>query len=376
MGRKRKRLWPEVSDAAAAAAEPGKAGKNAAAGGAVIIDNHTHLPMHRGEIPRDSDRVRLPLTEQLARAAGAGVAAVVSCACDIADVRAAAQLMRRWPQGDPACGLPDEAETYREWQEALSGVVGDESDDASRAAVAGEVPEWNGSRPGLPRVYWAVAIHPNEAAIHGGYREVSPDGLAPNVKDFHALTLEEAVAEVEAVAREFPDDVVAIGETGIDLYRTGPAGLAAQQAGMRAHIALAKELGLPLQIHDREAHAQVVELLLAEGAPERTVFHCFSGDEELARICNEQGWYASFAGPITYPANDALRMAAAVMDPALIMVETDAPYLTPAPWRGSPNASYCIEHTVRELAAVRQTSFADMCERLAATTREVYRVSL
>src|SRR5699024_1979936 len=126
-------------------------------------------------------------------------------------------------------------------------------------------------------------------------------------------------------------------------------------------IALAKELGLALQIHDREAHEAVVEVLLADGAPERTVFHCFSGDAALARTCAEQGWYVSVAGPVTFKANDTLRSAVQEMPLELLLVETDAPYLTPAPYRGRPNAPYVLPLTVRRLAQETGTDLTALC---------------
>ncbi|MBU4335022.1 MAG: TatD family hydrolase, partial [Actinobacteria bacterium] len=147
---------------------------------------------------------------------------------------------------------------------------------------------------------------------------------------------------------------------------------AVQRAAFRDHIALAKQLGLTLQIHDRDAHAEVVEVLLADGAPERTVFHCFAGDAELAGICAEHGWYASFAGPLTFRANDGLRAAAALMPAHLLQVETDAPYLTPMPYRGRPNAPYLMGGTVRELARVREVDPAALCEQLSATSERLY----
>ena len=149
-------------------------------------------------------------------------------------------------------------------------------------------------------------------------------------------------------------------------------GAVAQREAFRAHIALAKDLDLPLQIHDRDAHAACVEVLEADGAPERTVFHCFSGGPELAAVCAERGWYASIAGPLTYPANGPLREAVAVLPDELLLVETDAPYLPPKRWRGRPNASYLMGDTVRFLAEQRGLSEELLCRRLQATTETVY----
>ena len=217
----------------------------------------------------------------------------------------------------------------------------------------------------------AIAIHPNEATLHAGVTEVGPDGLTPDPQARHAVGLDDAIAEIAALALG-NDRIRAIGETGMDLFRTGPEGAAVQREAFRAHVALAKELGLPLQIHDRDAHAEVIEVLLADGAPERTVFHCYSGDSEMARLCAAQGWYLSFAGPLTFGANDELRAALAAVPLGQVLVETDAPYLTPHPYRGRPNAPYLLPHTVRKVAEVTDVPLVDVCTRLSATAEQVY----
>ncbi|GMA24823.1 hydrolase TatD [Luteimicrobium album] len=217
----------------------------------------------------------------------------------------------------------------------------------------------------------AVAIHPNEAVLHAGVREVGPDGLEPDPQPRHEVPLDDAIARVVTVARENPR-IRAIGETGMDLFRTGPQGEQAQRESFRAHLALAKELGLPVQIHDRDAHAEVVDVLLADGAPERTVFHCFSGDAALARLAAEHGWYLSFAGPLTFGANDALRAALVVTPLDRVLVETDAPHLTPHPFRGRPNAPYLLPHTVRRAAEVKGLELAEFCAAVVRNTAEVY----
>lgn len=220
--------------------------------------------------------------------------------------------------------------------------------------------------------FWAaLAIHPNEAAMHAGVREIAPDGLDPRVEPWHEeLSLDAAIEKVADLCSD--DAVVAVGETGLDYFRTGDEGVAAQKRSFREHIALAKELGKPLQIHDRDAHADVVEILKRDGAPEKTVFHCFSGDEDLAQICKEQGWYASFAGPVTYDPNDYLRRAFDALPDELVLLETDAPYLTPAPFRGHPNAVWGVAYTAMYLAERRGIPLADWCARIDANTREVY----
>ena len=215
----------------------------------------------------------------------------------------------------------------------------------------------------------AVAIHPNEAVRHAGVREVAADGLDP--EDPHEVSLDDAIARVASVARG-NDRIRAIGETGLDHFRAGPAGRAVQREAFRAHISLAKELGLALQIHDRDAHDEVVEVLLADGAPDRTVFHCFSGDVGLAQLAVRHGWFLSFAGPVSFPANEALRAALRVVPPSQLLVETDAPYLTVHPYRGRPNAPYLLPGTVRTVAEVTGRSLPEVCASVAAASEAVY----
>jgi TatD DNase family protein len=204
-----------------------------------------------------------------------------------------------------------------------------------------------------PRVLAAVALHPNEA---------------PRL--FAAGKLSEHLSEISRLASQ--PRVRAIGETGLDFFRTGEDGRESQIEAFEAHIEIAKQNGIALQIHDREAHEAVVATLLRVGAPERTVFHCFSGDVELVRICAEHGWYLSFAGTMTFKNAQSLRDALGVADPSRVLVETDAPFLTPAPFRGRPNAPYLMPHTVRRMAEVLDEDLAELCTRLAANTERVY----
>ncbi|MDQ0679461.1 TatD DNase family protein [Arthrobacter pascens] len=203
------------------------------------------------------------------------------------------------------------------------------------------------------RLLGAVALHPNDAPEYALRGE-----------------LEDALAEIERLASH--PRIRAIGETGLDFFRTEGEGLVAQRYSFRRHIDIAKRLGLTLQIHDRDAHSDVVQVLREEGAPERVVFHCFSGDEGLARICNEAGWNMSFAGTVTFRNSADLRAALAVADPDLVLVETDAPFLTPHPHRGRPNASYMVPYTVRAMAELTGTDLAELCGRLSANTLRAY----
>ncbi|MGD8194070.1 TatD family hydrolase [Herbiconiux sp. P18] len=205
-----------------------------------------------------------------------------------------------------------------------------------------------------PRMLAAVALHPNEAPSYD-----------------EAGGLDAALAEIAELAT-WPR-VRAVGETGLDFYRTeSEAGIAAQYRSFEAHIEIAKENGIALQIHDRDAHAEVIATLKRVGAPERTVFHCFSGDAELARICTDNGWYMSFAGNVTFKNAHNLREALEVAPRALLLVETDAPYLTPAPYRGRPNAPYLIPHTLRAMAAHLGTDVSMLAAQISSNTELVY----
>jgi TatD DNase family protein len=205
-----------------------------------------------------------------------------------------------------------------------------------------------------PRMLAAVAIHPNDAPEYD-----------------EAGGLDAALAEIAELAT-WPR-VRAVGETGLDFYRTdSEAGRAAQYRSFEAHIEIAKENGIALQIHDRDAHAAVIETLKRVGAPERTVFHCFSGDAELAEICTENGWYMSFAGNVTFKNAGTLREALEVAPRALLLVETDAPYLTPMPYRGRPNAPYLIPHTLRAMAAHLGTDVSMLAAQISSNTELVY----
>ena len=206
---------------------------------------------------------------------------------------------------------------------------------------------------GHPAVLGGVAIHPNEAPGH----EAAGD-------------LDEAIDEIGALARH--PRVRVIGETGLDYYRTGPEGVDAQHHSFRRHIALAKELGLALQVHDRDAHEDILQILAEEGAPDRTVLHCFSGDMEMARECVRRGYYLSFAGTVTFRSAKNLRDALSVTPLEHLLVETDAPYLTPTPHRGKLNSPYLIPHTVRAMAEVLSTSVHELCRALSANSEKVY----
>ncbi len=198
-----------------------------------------------------------------------------------------------------------------------------------------------------------VALHPNEA---------------PRL---HAIgELDSAKAEIEVLASH--PRVRVIGETGLDYFRTAPDGVAAQQDSFRWHIDLAKRTGKVLQVHDRDAHGDVLRILAEEGAPEHTVLHCFSGDITMARECVELGYFLSFSGTVTFKNARDLRNALAVTPLDNLLVETDAPFLTPAPHRGATNAPYLVPLTVRVMAGVLNVDVPSLCSAVAATSERVY----
>lgn len=307
---KKPRLWPDLP-----ARLPAR-----------VADNHTHLPIRPGEVVKDSSGRVLSVAEQAQLAESVGIGRMIVSACDLPEV----QVVKENPRG---------------WDEGAAAMI-----------------------------RWAVAIHPNEAALHAGIAEPSPDGLTPSFKDYHLqYDLDAAVAEVEAAIVAGGERVVAVGETGLDFYRTAAgAGVEAQKEAFARHIELAKQRDLPMQIHDRDAHAECFEVMERVGAPERTVFHCFSGDAEMAGVLAENGWYGSFAGNVTYPANANLAAALSVLPRELVLVETDAPYLTPVPWRGHPNASYVMVHTVKFIAEAWGVSVDEACRQLDENTTRVY----
>ncbi|MDR3069411.1 MAG: TatD family hydrolase [Propionibacteriaceae bacterium] len=196
-----------------------------------------------------------------------------------------------------------------------------------------------------PAVVAALAIHPNDAAR----------GVAH---------LEADLAEIERLLSS-STRVRAVGETGLDYFRTlTSAGQKVQRETFAAHIDLAKRFDLPLVIHERDAHYSVLDVLDAEGCPEKVMMHCFSGDAEFAKACLDRGFWLSFPGTITFKPNEFLREALRVTPQNKVLVETDAPFLTPMPYRGRPNASFLIPVTVRFMARHRGDDLAGLCAAL------------
>lgn len=241
-----------------------------------------------------------------------------------------------------------------------------------------------------PQLLGGVALHPTEVSeiVCGPTSPVDEeaDGVEPHGVSVPELgdrlpgngsassgwqAWEAAFAQIERLA-EHPR-IRVIGETGLDHYWVeDAAGRQAQEVAFRRHIDLAGRLGKVLQIHDREAHDDVLRVLHDQGAPERTVFHCFSGDVAMARHCVQQGWYLSFAGNLTFRNAGSLREALRAVPLEQVLVETDAPYLAPAPYRGRANAGYLVPVTVRCMAEVLGRDLAQVCATLDETFTRLY----
>lgn len=209
------------------------------------------------------------------------------------------------------------------------------------------------------RIWASVALHPNEAprvvARESGGGRAGLDAEIDAIDGLAALP-----------------QVLGVGETGLDYFRTGPEGVADQQYSFRRHIDVAKRRGKALVIHDRDAHADVLRILAEEGAPERVVFHCYSGDAEMAKVCADNGYYMSFAGTVSYKSAQNLRDAVAAAPRELLLVETDAPFLPPVPYRGRPNAPYLIPLTLRAMAAARGEDEDLLAAAVAANTARAF----
>lgn len=206
-----------------------------------------------------------------------------------------------------------------------------------------------------PNVASAVALHPNDAATIA-----TRDGDEP---------FEATLAEIESMVPQ----ATAVGETGLDYYRTRDEdGKLAQERAFRRHIDWAKTHDKTLVIHDRDAHDDILRVLDDAGAPSRVVMHCFSGDADFARACLERGFWLSYPGVVTFGSAENLREAAKVTPLDRILVETDAPYLTPKPERGKPNAPYLVPHTVRFLADLLEVDLAEFCDAVTANTWAAY----
>ncbi|WP_188828682.1 TatD family hydrolase [Nocardia camponoti] len=250
-----------------------------------------------------------------------------------------------------ACGATDAASVSAILDRANQAGVGQVvtiADDLAAAQFAVRAANWD------DRVYAAVALHPTRA----------------NALD------DKAKAELEYLATD--PRVVAIGETGLDYYWPGKldgcADIETQIDGFRWHIDLAKRVRKPLMIHNREADHDLLTVLLDEGAPDTVIFHCFSSDATMAEACVAEGYVLSFSGTVSFKNSHELREAAKLVPDDQILVETDAPFLTPHPYRGAPNESYCLPYTVRALAEAREQDPQELADITAANARRLYRI--
>jgi len=217
------------------------------------------------------------------------------------------------------------------------------ADDLASARWAAEASTWDS------RVFAAIAVHPTRTKAFGDAEK----------------------SEVEQLVQG--ERVVAVGETGLDYYWDySPHD--AQQEAFRWHIDLAKRVGKPLMIHDRDAHEDVLRILAEEGAPNGVIFHCFSGDEHIARRCVDAGYVLSFAGTVSFRNARGLHEAARITPAGQYLVETDAPFLTPHPFRGRPNEPYCAAYTVRHLAALRGEAVHKVAGSARKTAERVFRL--
>ncbi|KAB1948442.1 TatD family hydrolase [Brevibacterium linens] len=299
-----------------------------------IVDTHTHLDICTGvrlplgagepepEVTPETDEEFPTLDFFHDTAAEAGVRRIVQIGCDLPAARWTTALVASQFSATPA-----EAVTQ----------VGSPAEAADPRTVPAPPAE------GRTWMIGGAALHPNEA---------------PRLAE-HGL-LDDALTEIESLVSSH-ERMRVVGETGLDYFRTAEEGVAEQQRSFRAHIEIAKRTGRALQIHDREAHADVLRILKEEGAPEVTIFHCYSGDEAMARECAAEGYYMSFAGNLTFKNADELRRAAAAAPLELLLTETDAPFLTPHPHRGKPGGPYLTAITARKLAEVRGMSEEDLC---------------
>jgi TatD DNase family protein len=300
------------------------------------LDSHTHL-----------DMIDLPVSEVVAAARTAGIARIVTVGTDLASSRWSAHCADQHDAVYAAVAIhPNDTE-------AATGPSRLPRDPRAPHASA---PPPLASRD--PRPPHAVTAPPPTLAP-----SASPTPLAP------PPTAAEVLAEIEALARR--PRVVAVGETGLDYYRDHAAP-DVQRWWFREHIKIAKRTGKALMIHDREAHADVLRILAEEGPPPRVVFHCFSGDVAMVKQCAEAGYVMSFAGNVTFANAQPLRDAAAAAPPELILAETDAPFLTPVPNRGRPNAPAQTACTLRCLAEVKGLDLAKLCDTVTATADRTF----
>lgn len=282
-----------------------------------VVDNHAHLDFADGD-------PKLGVKDHLLKAIKVGVKGIITIGCDLKAARWTHQLVT-----SAAKGNSEEEKLINKYLRA------------------------------------GVSIHPNEAVRHAVYQSDLNGAALPD--------LDTAISEISQLLKAEP--MVTIGETGLDWFRTSRKKAEHRQAQISSfekHIELAHQLDMPMQIHDREAHQDVLDVLDRVKTPQRTVFHCFSGDAQFAKEALARGAWLSFAGTLTFKNAAYLREALAVTPLDRILVETDAPYLTPHPYRGRPNSSYLIPYTLEVIAKTKGVSLEQVSQQIAKNTYEVY----
>jgi TatD DNase family protein len=300
------------------------------------LDSHTHL-----------DMIELPVPDVLAAARAAGIVRVVTVGTTLESSRWSARCA--------------------EEHDAVYAAVAIHPNDTEAATAPSPSAAVSPSASSPSAVPSPPAPPPSSAAPSSS--AVPPLSAAPPPSAAPPYTAAEVLAEIEALARR--PRVVAVGETGLDYYRDHAAP-DVQRWWFREHIKIAKRTGKALMIHDREAHADVLRILEEEGPPPRVVFHCFSGDVAMVKQCAEAGYVMSFAGNVTFANAQPLRDAAAAVPPDLLLAETDAPFLTPVPNRGRPNAPAQVAYTLRALAEVQGRDLAELCDTVTATAERTF----
>lgn len=323
-----------------------------------IFDMHCHLDMtvdyiqniaHDIKVRKPNlDPVEVPDLKELVNLSfDANVRGLLHCACDLENIKNISNVLDI---------LKNSAEEYfKDHQEVQAG-----------------------NNSNNYQIYGACAIHPNESALHEGIVESGPDGLIPKLRAVHEeYDLDSALQVLFEVIKN-DQRIRVIGETGLDFFRTSETGIDAQIKSFRSHIQLAKDLDLPLQIHDRQAHDQVLKILDSDIPPQIVLLHSFSGDENFAKECVQRGFYASFSGPVSFKANDDLRKA---LDyyfknaPELILSETDCPFLTAEPNRGRPNAPSFMSDTIRFMSSFLEVDVIDFCNLISRNSQQIFNSS-
>jgi TatD DNase family protein len=311
-----------------------------------VVDGHTHLDHARSGEDALETTVALDLASQV------GVTRMVQIGCDLAAARWTAQAVQQ--------------------HERLVGGVALHPTEAAEIVCVARKKEIGSTEAGGPQ---SKGQRRNSGGVASPSNGV---GSEPDCAEAPGISVEDVAARLAGPLEEIlrlasQPRIRVVGETGLDHYWVrDPAGRLVQEVSFRRHIDLAKRLGKVLQIHDRDAHGDVLRVLHDEGPPEHTVFHCFSGDVEMARHCVDQGWFLSFGGTLTFKNAEPLRQALRAVPLEQVLVETDAPYLAPVPYRGRTNAGYLVPLTVRCMAEVLGHDLEHVCRVIDETSTRLY----